>query len=151
MTRRRRKPAYLLHKATVQARVRINGRDHYLGKYGSPESRVRYDELILEFFSTGNCANAPMLVGELSLLYLDFCKTYYLKNGEPTGETNNIGVTETGSEFSLTQEELEALPTNERESRHQQVKKMFLDAGAHLVLKSVAELPSVIQSPGFRS
>ena len=43
---KRRRPAYLLHKATGQARVRIDGKDCYLGVYGSPESRERYDELI---------------------------------------------------------------------------------------------------------
>ena len=39
-------PSYLLHKPTGQARVRINGRDIYLGEYGSEESRIRYGELI---------------------------------------------------------------------------------------------------------
>lgn len=39
-------PSYLLHKSTGQARVRINGRDMYLGPYGSEESRIRYGELI---------------------------------------------------------------------------------------------------------
>jgi len=40
---RKRKPSYLLHKPTGQARVRINGTDHYLGVYGTPESRDRYE------------------------------------------------------------------------------------------------------------
>lgn len=39
-------PAYLLHKPTGQARVRIDGKDHYLGPFNSPESRERYDELV---------------------------------------------------------------------------------------------------------
>ncbi|HQZ63799.1 MAG TPA: hypothetical protein PLY87_01930 [Planctomycetaceae bacterium] len=39
-------PSYLLHKPTGQARVRINGRDHYLGPYGSEESRILYGQLI---------------------------------------------------------------------------------------------------------
>lgn len=39
-------PAYLLHKPTGQARVRINGKDFYLGPYGSDESRRKYGELI---------------------------------------------------------------------------------------------------------
>lgn len=42
----RRIPKYSLHKATAQARVRINGRTIYLGLHGSPESVRRYDELI---------------------------------------------------------------------------------------------------------
>jgi integrase len=39
-------PSYLLHKTSGQARVRINGRDHLLGPYGSEESRVKYGKLI---------------------------------------------------------------------------------------------------------
>ena len=31
-------PKYSLHKATGQAKVRIQGRDHYLGKHGTPEA-----------------------------------------------------------------------------------------------------------------
>ena len=40
-TGRRKKPAYLLHKPTGQARVRLNGKDVYLGTYGLAESRER--------------------------------------------------------------------------------------------------------------
>ncbi len=42
-------PSYLLHKVSgreSQARVRINGRDHLLGPYGSEESRIKYGKLI---------------------------------------------------------------------------------------------------------
>ena len=48
MAKNRRIPAYQHHKATGQARVRINGKDHWLGKHGTPESHDRYDELIAE-------------------------------------------------------------------------------------------------------
>lgn len=37
MSKKRRKPAYLLHAPSGQARVRIDGNDHYLGVYDSPE------------------------------------------------------------------------------------------------------------------
>jgi len=33
---------YAQHKASGQARVTVNGKDHYLGPYGSPESGRRY-------------------------------------------------------------------------------------------------------------
>lgn len=62
-----------------------------------------------------------------------------------------VAVTETGSEFGLTQAELAALPADERQSRHDKVKQRFLDAGAHLVLKSVTELPGAIESAEFQS
>ena len=48
---KKRKPSYLLHKPTSQARVRIDGKDHYLGEYGSQESRDRYDDLVAEWFA----------------------------------------------------------------------------------------------------
>ena len=47
----KRKPSYLLHKPTGQARVRIDGKDIYLGEYGTPESRDRYDDLMTEWFA----------------------------------------------------------------------------------------------------
>lgn len=39
-------PAYSLHKASGKAVVRLDGKDHYLGPYGSPESHERYERLI---------------------------------------------------------------------------------------------------------
>jgi hypothetical protein len=39
-------PSYLLHQPTRQARVRVAGKDYYLGEYGSESSRIAYGELI---------------------------------------------------------------------------------------------------------
>lgn len=39
-------PAYRLHKPSGQAVVRLNAKDHYLGKFGTPESHALYDQLI---------------------------------------------------------------------------------------------------------
>ena len=49
MRRQKRAPAYLLHQATGQARVRINGKDHYLGPFASPESKALYREKLEEW------------------------------------------------------------------------------------------------------
>ena len=46
---RQKKPGYWSHKPSGQAYVRIDGKDHYLGPYGSPESRDRYDEIVREW------------------------------------------------------------------------------------------------------
>ena len=43
MSKKKRIPQYCLHKATGQAVVRINGKDKYLGAYGSAESYEKYD------------------------------------------------------------------------------------------------------------
>lgn len=89
----KKKPAYTLHKPTNQARVRIDGKDHYLGKYGSPESRDRYDDLVNEWFTRqGDVSNYTLTIDELCLLYNDHATTYYQKNGVATSEVNNIRI-----------------------------------------------------------
>lgn len=61
----KRKPSYLLHQSTGQARVRIDGKDHYLGAYGSPESRDRYDDLVAEWLARQDVQRATLTVDEL--------------------------------------------------------------------------------------
>ena len=53
-----RPPKYQLHKATGQARVRINGHDIYLGKYRSPESEERYRQVIADWLKTRTKSSA---------------------------------------------------------------------------------------------
>lgn len=96
-------PSYLLHKPTGQARVRIAGKDHYLGAYGSEESRVRYGNLIANLaggvsvdpiapVKRGRTTTAAVesdpgpSVGVLCLAFLDHAKTHYSKGGKPTAE-----------------------------------------------------------------
>lgn len=89
----KRKPSYLLHKPTGQARVRIDGKDHYLGEYGTPESRDRYDDLVAEWFARqGDVENFTLTVEELALLYLQHADRYYVKDGRPTGEADVIRI-----------------------------------------------------------
>jgi hypothetical protein len=92
-------PTYLLHRTTGQARVRIGGRDHYLGKCNSPESRQAYARLITEHFRPGAAGAAPhpsidgcpdISINELFFRYLQFAETYYATNGIATGEVRNI-------------------------------------------------------------
>lgn len=82
---KKRKPSYLLHKSTSQARVRIDGRDIYLGPYGSPESRERYDELMSEWIARNcNVSGYTLTVDDLALLFMSHAETYYRNpNGEP--------------------------------------------------------------------
>ena len=49
MPRKKSPPSYRLHKARNCAVVTINGRNHYLGPYRSPESFERYSRLITEW------------------------------------------------------------------------------------------------------
>ena len=97
-TRRTRKlPGYLLHKKSGQARVRLNGIDHYLGPYDSNESRQQYNRLIAEYcfgavmVSTGTANVATGLtINEVVLAYLKHAMAYYVKNGKQTDEVNCI-------------------------------------------------------------
>lgn len=90
-------PGYLLHKATGQARVRISGTDHYLGPYGSEESRRRYGELIAQHaaglivdpYDAGD-EDTGLTINEMTLAYLRWAQTYYVKGGKITAEYNCI-------------------------------------------------------------
>ena len=88
----KRKPSYLLHQRSGQARVRIDGKDHYLGPYGSPESRERYESLIAEWFArNGDSTQYTLTVDDLALLYVEFAQSYYRKpSGEQTPEVTSV-------------------------------------------------------------
>ncbi len=96
MPRSIRPPAYRLHKARGTAVVTIDGKDFYLGKYGSPESHERYARLIAGRPTNGSNPPAagvtddPLPVNGVILRYLEFASGYYLKHGRPTGEIDNI-------------------------------------------------------------
>jgi integrase len=46
-------PSYRRHKASGQAVVTLNGRDHYLGAWNSPQSKAEYERLIGEWLVRG--------------------------------------------------------------------------------------------------
>ena len=89
-------PSYRRHKPSGQAVVTIRGRDIYLGKHGTRASRDRYDQLIAEWLAGGRTSapdpETPLSVAELVLHYLSFAKSYYQKNGKPTGAMPGIRV-----------------------------------------------------------
>ena len=95
-----RPPSYRLHKASGHAIVTIDGRDHYLGKYGTPESRARYKQIVAQWAATNTDATTngchrvashdDLRISELFLAYLEFARRYYVKNGRPTGEVANL-------------------------------------------------------------
>ncbi len=80
-------PAYQRHKATGQAKVRIDGRDHYLGPHGSPESQERYRDLIAEWLvRNGDTSRYTLTIDNLALSYLEHAKRHHIKDGRPTSE-----------------------------------------------------------------
>jgi integrase len=95
--RQPRTPTYRHHRPSGLAVVTIHGRDVYLGKHGSPESRVAYDRLIAEWLLHGRqSTHAPrdnpsdLTITELCLRYHEWATGYYRKLGEPTSEIHNI-------------------------------------------------------------
>jgi integrase len=82
-------PTYRLHKAYHLAVVTIDGRDFYLGRHGTSESRAEYDRLVAEWLL---CGRSDLTVNELILAYLKRGENYYRKDGTPTSELRNIGI-----------------------------------------------------------
>ncbi len=91
MSKNLKRPAYQQHSATGQARVKIDGKDHYLGAFGSPESRERYDDLVAEWLVRQDVSRVSLTIDDLALLFLDHAEKYYRhKDGTPTGEAGNM-------------------------------------------------------------
>ena len=92
MPKKRSRPAYQLHKATGQAKVRIDGKDHYLGAYGSPDSRDEYERLVSAWFAKQDIGRFRLTVDDLALLYLEHAQQYYRKRGRVTSEVSGIRI-----------------------------------------------------------
>ena len=57
-----RDPKYTHHKPSGQARVRIQGKSYYLGKYGTPESWEKYHQLLAQYRATQAAPVKPGVV-----------------------------------------------------------------------------------------
>ena len=88
-------PKYSRHKASGQTVVTIQGRDHYLGPYGSKSSKHKYDQFVGQWIAAGRPAQATaapdaLTIAELILAYWKFAERHYVKEGEPTSEQHCI-------------------------------------------------------------
>ncbi len=89
-------PQSILHRATGRARVRINGKDHDLGNYGTAESKNRDARLIAEWRVTHvdptplrpQARNVSMV--ELLAAYWDHCVEYDGATGTRRCAANNL-------------------------------------------------------------
>ncbi len=97
----KRLPKYSRHRASGRAVVTLNGKDCYLGRYGSQASRDEYDQLTAQWLANGRklpgqeTSDSPsepetMSVSELLIAYWRFAKKYYVKDGKPTSELSCI-------------------------------------------------------------
>jgi integrase len=89
-----RVPKYAHHKPSNRARVRINGDDHFLGRWNSPESKRKYRALIAEWRNAINAKASglrpDLTIRQLAGEYLPFAESHYRKNDRVTSEVSCI-------------------------------------------------------------
>ncbi len=88
-----RPPKYSLHKPSGQAKVRYNGKTIYLGKHGTQASLLAYAELVAKLPKpdgpiafTDPLPGTVLMVGECVARFSEHARTYYARDGVPTGE-----------------------------------------------------------------
>lgn len=85
-------PSLCLHKPTGQAYVSIEGRHHYLGKHGLPQTQERYNRFIAEWLSNGRRLRVDpheITVSEVCAAYLKYAEDYFVKPGDQNGTKKN--------------------------------------------------------------
>lgn len=89
-----RNPQYRRHRSSGQAVVTIDGKDHYLGPYGTKASRAEYDRLIGEWLAGGRrlrVAACDLQVVELIRAFWRHAQVYYRKaDGSRSSEVKNF-------------------------------------------------------------
>jgi integrase len=87
-------PSYRRHRPTGQAVVTVDGKDLYLGLWGTATSKSEYDRLIGEWIANGRRLKneVKISVNELIAAYIEFALGYYRKHGRPTGTLAGIRI-----------------------------------------------------------
>ena len=89
-------PKYRKHKRSGQAIVNLSGKDFYLGPHGTKASKLEYDRLIGEWLENGRTLPASngetITVEDLMAAYWLYCKSYHVKDGQPTDELASIKI-----------------------------------------------------------
>lgn len=90
-----RQPKYRRHSSSNNALVCINGQRHYLGRFGSPESKERYRRLVAQYWAgqpiesprrskASPCDPDGVTIAEVCAAYAKHAAAYYRKDGAPT-------------------------------------------------------------------
>jgi hypothetical protein len=98
MRRINRPPTYRRHQARNCTVVTIDGKNHYLGPFGSAESHEKCARLIADWRAgrprlpvrAATTADPGPSINELVLAYFRHAHAYYVKDGRPTSEQDNI-------------------------------------------------------------
>jgi len=85
-------PKYRKHSSSGQARVTLNGKTYYLGRFGSKESKLLYNRLVGEFVASDGAMIAPgqvdtLTMSEMLLAYVKFAENHY---GKDSGELDDL-------------------------------------------------------------
>lgn len=80
--------------ASGQARIKIRGKEIYLGRFGSPESRVKFYRVLAEYQASGalpgenstTTDTTGPTVSELLSSFWEWANVRYVKHGKPTSE-----------------------------------------------------------------
>jgi hypothetical protein len=89
-------PKYRHDKPKNLAVVRIDGRDHHLGRHGSPESHAEHHRLLSEHHDNGSVAGPgttpnDLTLNELLLAFVRYAETYFRRpDGTPAPELENL-------------------------------------------------------------
>lgn len=96
LPRRKNPPSYRHHKPTGQGVVTLNGKDFYLGKFGTPESKQAYDRMIAEWLASGRqlvavaAKSDGLIVREVAAAFWLHAEGYYVgPDGQHTSELDN--------------------------------------------------------------
>lgn len=91
MPRKKAPPRYCLHKASGQAKTRINGKDIYLGPFETTESIDRFDEIRREWLANQAVDKFTLTINDLAIRFVIHAEEYYRgKDGSPTGTAENF-------------------------------------------------------------
>ncbi|MDB5301126.1 MAG: site-specific tyrosine recombinase XerC [Phycisphaerales bacterium] len=95
-SRRKAPPSYRFHQSSGQAVVTLNGKDFYLGTYGTPESRHAYAQLIAEWSASDRqimpvgTEKQLLTVSHIIAGFLVHAEAYYVTyDGQPATELNS--------------------------------------------------------------
>lgn len=105
MSRPKSTPAYCFHRQSGHAYVTIAGKQHWLGKHGTAESRAAYDRLIGEWLVNGRRAptaaveSASPSVSAVLAAFLDHARSYYSAPDAGTVDENNKPVNKPTGEY----------------------------------------------------
>lgn len=88
-------PTYRLHRASGQAIVTLNGRDIYLGPFGTKTSKRAYDRVLGQWLAAGRqlLGYSNLSVSEMLAAYKHHCRSYYRRpDGTLSEEVRNIEI-----------------------------------------------------------